>query len=1170
MCAFEINLFSRKQEFYRFSTDDFALLEIGIGNYTISSIANFFSVDETSFAAKKPLNEDIKEFFSNDSAQSIIEDITGTNALDSMEIMAYDEDSKKYTLKTGFNKIKEINSTKFKSDKYKEPVENNLKDFLTKWNDIQTGIETNNLVISGYKLIANRIQTSLSGCITFQADLKILGTDRKSPIKLFLLEKRDSDSSRTIAFNGSPFISAIPQTAEGMRYGYTNTLNAGVGNYASPSSNENSPSDKVAGQLRTVWDPATKTWESGTQQILARLIDSIDGAKIPEATGSALLNLTYDECYDVDPSENPIMGKASKGRALVISTEDGNPNQIGPNFRGGCGNNTKKSIIKVVNRSQRTYKEGTLVVCSLINGEWIIVNGEGDKVSSQKSLSFGHFEYQQYILPANLLFTSPMDAKVLSPDAWVSKIRDDFYVQSLGTEELILNLLAKTIPEDIEDPVTFLINAFKDKALTTDIFNNAHINSMIDGTNAIYFLKTNYAFSYNPPSNEHQWGVPKNALAMSNRIYNLGLPTVLSQSDPIDQLEIPLFWGILFPDGYQAAGASKFLAKTSLGLKSKKVFAEDPNVREFSAGVTASLPPMSNQEILQMFYENDIDIQVNPIDLVRQTGGWYKIPEINTHREKPISVLNYIGSDIESFKDRLINGVYGLEPVNPRKLQFTPLSIEALYSNSILNYSDGTTNSNFNFSTIKAGISYLATTLNSTMVDGNKSLIDYNKFLFGNPIPKYPDSEFPGNIHNFQDLAFSNAFFGNTSALLTRHPPPLGVVNGNTIIPPFPPSNTNNSRRSPVMPIITVKSTIRTNTQALTFTVPQMFGNPQKQTVSPGQGPTVTVLPIGGGLAWNTPGTPVQINSSPQWGDPLRKDDIDSFGTDSLHVRVFEHWPENQTIFLGYIYTPLHFNPDVKNNKAKYTYDSTQKTIIKTDILDGDGQPISNISSVDFKQPTKINGGLFSIGEIVTSDNLAPVSKWEYSTIRRGQLLSGGGFAYLKNIFYISSVSIKNGGKDYKPNDEFILPDGSTFKVSVGDSGKITGISNFISNFDEQHMIKDVSKYQEFTSLTVQPDYLGDSGSGASFNLTIKVGTTVGYDRPPKEVVKKTRLTSPSNGGLNMIQNTNVVTVGFSNTNKKDFDIFYFYNNDPTAYSIGGVLYNNTYAHYVICEVNPA
>lgn len=1243
MCAFEINFYSQKQEFHRYGTEDFALLDIGIGHYNRSSIANFFSINLETGQELKPLNPDIKEFFSNTTSRQLVDRFLGVNAISNMEIMAYDENEKKYKLKRGLSQITKIDTSKYKE--HTEPNNDNIKTFLKEWHNVQIGIQTDPKIINGYKLIAHRIQNSMSGCITFPlTDVNILEQPRKSIIRLYILESKDSDSSKTVSFNGSPFISAIPQTAEGMRYGYTNTSNAPVGVYDKTSGDLNNPKDKVAGQMRMVWDPTTRTWESGTQQIMARLIDDIDAAIIPELTGEQLLALSQAEVYDVPPEENPIMSKSPHGRAMPLSTENGNPNLFGPNFRGGCDENAKKSIIQVVNRSPRSYKQGTLVVCSFINGEWIIVSGEGGLVESKKLLNFGRFEFQQYIIPENLYFAIPNSTEKFLPDKWVSKIRSSYYSSLPRDYNFLLNVIASSMTQEEENPLLYLADGLRNiQAGATNTFVD---NKNIDGTDCMFggFGNSFYYTRYHLPQNtvvsfnytdtntrydqEQRKKVPRNALVNSNRLLALGLPGVKNgPGDPIDKFEIPLFWGMLFPDGYKAEQCKKFFDDTETGpvLKGNKIYANDPNLKELSVSNCISLPYIADEKKFLLYAKHVAMTSPTKLivhdDLIRKSGGSFR--NLGVKLRTDVNYLNDIkkldnflamtqdnldvieGTNNPQFHNELIGpdaigirgNIYGLEPINPRRLQFSSMSIDFLYSQSTLNNAD--------FKTLKSYIDFLNTAEAPAagLPDGFKVLKDASLFYWNARYPtnssyrdtQYQDSIFPNNTHNFKGLAFSEAFGPNliNSATINRHPPPLGVVNGGLIIPP--PPTAGGYPRSPVIPVLTCRSNISTNSKALTFKTFGYFGNPQKVSILPAQGQDdVIVLPIGGGLAWQLPNTPTQVNQSPQWGDRNRTDDIDSLGTTALHIRIFESWPEYQTIYLGPIFTPLHFNP----SGPKYDYDATLEKAgvgnpaqisIKDKMTDDDPpRKIEYVSEVDFKEPTRIFDGLkynddkelLEVGGIVDETNLAPFSDWRYNQIRRGKLLTGGGFAYVKNALFVKQVSLKtnqggpiNRGLGYKKDDQFLLPDGSKIIVDsvLEPSGQISAIKAFEPNYDlDKFIIKNPSGYIGFNSTSITPQYLGNTGNGASFDYTITVARTVGYDAPPKEVTPITRITKSSNGGENYVDGEYTTTVTMENTTKKNFDIFYFFHNDPTSYSLGVDAFNNNNAQYVISEVNPA
>lgn len=1190
MCAFEINFFSLKSEYHRFSTDDFALLEIGFGNYNLSSIDKLLSIDST-----EPLNPDIAEFFNTTSKSNIKDELIGKNDTSTMQIFAYDDVDKRYKLRTGWNQIKRVNTSKYKQ--HLEPPDSNLEDFLESWNDVQAGIINNPRLVNGYNLVAHRIQNSLSGCITFNAQFNILGVNppRPSQIKVFILESKDNDSSRTVSLNGSPLISAIPQTSEGMKYGYSNTNNAGVGVYEKPSSEGDNPKDKVAGQLRLAWDPSTKTWESGTQQILVRLIDSIDAPEIPKMTKSELLSLTQEQVYNVKAEDNPIMGRPTKGRALVLSIENGNPNLFGPNFKGACNDN-KKSIIMAVNRSLKSFKEGAVVICSHINGEWIITS-EGDPAESQKKLTFGRFEYQQYILPTNLFFTSPSEAKQLMPNSWVTKIRNDYYIKSLAgnTDLLKLNLIAQSIASSSAEKPEDLAKLITEKFLEEDddeLLPKAKSNSTVDGISALEFFNNKYCtgddiYRYLMPVFEHEYAVPKNVSVRSNVALNLGLPNVVNvPEDYIDKNEIPLFWGALFTDGYKSSQTSKFILDDRLGLKksSRVIFNEDPNLKELSVAAGISLPTFENEQLVYRYVENsfiDAD-RFDPLSLTRETGGIYKnvsiLDGVINDIEKLDGYISFSGINSSIETSRIVDSIYGLEPVNPRKMQFTPMSIDFMYMNSSLAIFAGETK----FTLLKKYADTLTPAiLPSSVYDGESTVGGYAEFLFSNNSDsgtgEYSDEAFPECSYNIKPLSFSEAFKEDPNKIRVRHPAPTAVVDGNQIVPEF-----MSNRRSPAIPIMAVKSVVKTSADALSFDVVQYFGNPQQKTVSAGQGPTVTILPIGPGIGWNTPNDPVKVNSFPQWGDSTRDEDIDSLGTLALHARIFEHWPEQQTIFLGPIYTPLHFNPGIEDDGFDYSW-TQEDGIIKEPRLNDDDPPkqVDPSSSVDFKEPTRKDGSVIGPpGAELDFRNLAEFSNWKTNTIRRSKLLSDGGFACFRNVIAIYNVSIKtqSKGSNYVSGDEFLFPDGTTFKVVVSGGGQITGIYDLKFNY-HQNIIIDPKKYSEITSVgpslqePLQPDYLGTSGRGAKFNVDFKIVRMVQYDPAPQEVCPRTRLTSKSNQGAGVIDSINTTTLSLSSdgaSSLNEFDIFYFFHNDPTMYSIGPVLFNNSNAQYIISQISPA
>lgn len=1197
MSGFEINLYSNKQEYYRFSTDDFALLELGIGNYNISSIANLFSVNETNFNAIKPMNPDVKEFFSNQDGSTIINKLIGQNSMQNMAIMEFDIDTKQFKETKSFSEIIKLNTNKYKSDKFTPPSDTDIKSFLQKWNQVQKGFITDEKVVNGYKAVSYKIQNSMSGCILFEADLTVLGESRKSKIKLNLLDNADAASDRGISFKDSPLFSAVPKTPYGMSYSYGGTNSAPIGQFVGGNGN---PNDMVAGKMSMTFDPSLGEWQSGTQQILVRLIDNIGVADAPELTADQLLSLTREEIYDDGPDSPGYMGNFTTGKAIPLSSENGNPHMFGPDFKDGCESGNKV-VVTVINRLNQGYKAGSIVVVSRLvgdNGAWTIISPGTDGGSKTKKIAFGNFEYQRYIIPINRYFAAPGSVNKITPNIVASRVRDQFYItmmSDLSEDNIqkagnVLSLLVKmnrssvvgSINPNSETLIKDIYSAYKNAPQVTQ---NPWI--IQDSLSAFDYIASYYDDSVSPLIYEQQDILPRNILRRSSRIYNIGTSTGDNELAPT---EVPSFWGMLFPDGYKIDQCKKFKRLTNevmfltggKPLKSGSDVAGDPNLTELSCYASISFPDLKDPTKNILFIESlrgskfikDIPYLNN---YIRKTGGVFTNPAVffeNTTPsviKKQISLDYYIDSydfskldvsNVGDYKDP--NTIFGLEPIIPNRLQFSPLSIEGLYAGSTLN--------NSQFQKLKSSIDIL----NVIYAQGSVNTNILDSLLTNGPFdadiePATPDNNDAGNIYFSKSLVYSNVF---DSQSLNRHSAPKGVLDGPII--PSPVYGAGNPR-IPAIPVLTCKSNISTTSSALTFTTTQYFGEVPKQTVGGGQVGQVVVLPIGGGLAWQNPSSPISTSSFPQWGDSNRTDDIDSMGTTSLHIKVYEAWPLNQTIFLGMLFTPLHFNPSTTAYKKKIEFNSNGIATV-TNEPDASGKPIEARSPVDFQIPAYKNKSIISVGTVIAKDsipNIAPISDWPWSNCRRAQLLTGGGFVYLKPVFAVSKCEIdpKNSGTGYTNGTVFTFPDGSTYTITVDGDGKITG-GTFKQNYDNENiLIEDANGILSLNNVT--PTQSESGGAGAKFILTFILALKIGYDRPPLELVPTTRISKKSSGneypnsdGEGPADGTLTTSVSLEGSNVTNYDIFYFFHNDPTHYTLDNYkAFHRPIAQYIISEV---
>lgn len=1180
---FDINFYSKESEFNRYSTEDLALLSIGLGNYNKSSVDEFFN-------PAKP-NPDIAEFFGGNTV-TIANSIRGIGLEGTMKILEFDIINKNFKETTGLSNILLLDQQKYPAVDY-PPVAGDIKLFLDNWNKVQMGSnQISPTQANTYKVIVDKINNSVSGCISFKATFNVLGSQRTADIMLYLMYSRDNQSSRTVSFQGSPLISAFPTTAEGLVNGYGTTNALPIGVYGGPlAGGESNPKNTVTGKLRTVYDPTTGEFESGTQQILVRLVDDVEAASISQISGQDLLLSTPDQFYD-GPESDLYTSDFKKGRAVPISMENGNPYMVGPNFQGDCKTPTNKSVIIVVNRSAQSFKSGQLVLCSKINGEWLLpLTGAGGDLNSK--ISFGNFEYQQYIIPGNKYFTFNGTTRMM-PDDVARKIRYNFYVNLSSDPKIVdasmndadtiklLNIFVSTMPTNVDDPIEYIKQYYTDqegRALITEA-NTENANDIATGFFTTKFV--NELFYPDITFNEVTNSLPKNVLVKNGRLLAFGSPTgrierVSAVEEPLYGDEVPFFWGMLFPDGYNGTG--KFIVTNRSNIDDNPLFERDNNLRELSVLSTLSYPyikdVVTNYQFIKKLTLDGVNNVINELKYIKKNSGIFiKESIFNLFAQGNISLTFYdhlsfnIFDPIYTTHGRLagagtadtVNGngiIFGLEPAKPNRLQFSSMSIEHLYSKSLLN--------NNNFGLLRSSVDYYYEKYfeNNAWASNAFGDILYDWWKTGYrdeihiPQPHEPDFD---NAYNLESLLYRT--FNQTQAI--RHPAPLGTAF--LILPP-----NEGAARSTVMPILTCKSKIRTSAASLRFDTSQLFGMQKRTSVSPADINEPIILPIGGGIGWNQPNTPIQVNSYPQWGDRNRTDDIDSFGTTALHVRVFEGWPTHQTIYLGGYFTPLHFNASAPDNTFDLVYDQNGNP--RLELVTQDGNPVEARSNVDFKIPTqgtRNQNGTFSIGSplavgaAVLETNLAPYSQWKWNKIRRAKLLTYGGFAY--KIRYVgivkNSISKKQDGERYVQGDKFIYGDGTTIKVtSIGNNGAIGNVE-----------ITEGEMGLTGVSTALQPLYLGSTGSGAVWNnVTFIVKERYGYDPGPKEVVPITKLTKSSNNGEELIEGNLSTSISLNNDSNtaKDYDIFYFYHNDPTHYSIDKTLaFNGAWAQYAIVEVN--
>lgn len=1224
MSKFNINYYAKKQEFHRFTTDDFALIGIGIGNYNISSLANFFDLNVEGRPLRSP-NPDLLSFFET-SPVAMFNILSGSSPKN-LGILEFDHELKTYVSCDGLESILRLNPERYPPSKFKPIKADNIKDFLKQWDDVQTGIISSESQVSTFRAVVYKIQNSASGCITFDVTYPVLGENKDAKIKLSIMESRDSQSDRSMSFKGAPFITSPGKTSYNATYSQRATSSAPEGAYVSTDGDEDNPENNVSGKMRLTYDSSIGEWHSGTQQILARLLEDVPTADIPEFSAEALESLNREDYYGGSEAAG-YMGNFTKGVAIPLSAENGNPYLFGPDFKDGCTGDNKAKIT-AINRLNNSYRAGDIVVLSQMSGEngnWVIVS-PGSPEETKKKLTFGNFEYQQFLTPTISWFkaTDPNgNTRKIELKDWSDKIRADYYYRLAtgGSEELkknsLLNIAIMTsdVNEIDEDKEQELTNFWLDSDISS-LVSQANDDRMVtESLSAFDYINNNYCgndpslFHFLPPKDEHTFPYPKN-VSEKTILFDIGAyptaATSFEESSPYLRTSYaPCFWGTLFPDGYKSETARLYKDITD----NIPIYEDDPKLKQMSSIVTSSLP-----------YFNDAARSINLAKLyglgdyrvITKTGGFYTyLPSydfsksVYGNNENSVGLQEFIkvqaqqNSDTDEGENPTQKTtdfgksltIKGLEPANPRRIQFSSLSIETLYSGTTFPDSFLTNFSTQSFGGIARFISNMKQQYitRSVSKDGEqtqenlaKSYYDYAGYWMG--WDRANLSEVIGTTNVDQGVQYNLPFLSfkeleDNFNFLRTYSSADGVLFNY-----FPPLYGDNFI-SPCIPVTTVKSNITTNAESLRFTTDQYFGEMPRLGTQAGESPNITVL--GALISFATGGSSGPQNISyPQWGSRSSDSLYDPLGTTMLYVRGFDHWSEDQTIYLGPIYTPLHFSESPPAFEQKVEFDENDNPVI----VDTD-QPY--ISTLDFRVPTSKNGTKYKNKDTVPEKGLAEFRLWKYSKIRRNKLVSNGGFAYFKHVLAINSISIdaENRGSGYKIGEELIFNDGSTFKVTEIDQENGDALLDgvFEKNFAEDkygsYVIKRIENFRPITSFdgTAVPSSSDGSGTGAKFKATLTVAYLIQIDKGPREIVPLTRISKSSDQdnvslpGSTRPQNNAPaygdfeITVDLPEEDRRhDIDLYYFYANDPTHYTMDeGRTYTQGYAQFVNCEVNPA
>lgn len=327
----------------------------------------------------------------------------------------------------------------------------------------------------------------------------------------------------------------------------------------------------------------------------------------------------------------------------------------------------------------------------------------------------------------------------------------------------------------------------------------------------------------------------------------------------------------------------------------------------------------------------------------------------------------------------------------------------------------------------------------------------------------------------------------------------------------------------------------------LIFSLTQAFGLTKFTSVTSSS----SSISIIGGWIFGGGGGSVNTYGFPMWGSV--SDRYNEFGTTALHCRIFDAWPIEDTLYDPAYFGVLHFNTKSTND---------------------DG-----VSSVDIRVPTK--GDAFAPVGTIHKELQFDATAWNLDKIRRGQLLSGGGFKYKKRTLGLNpeyELIFENGGENLSPVATFehnnlnklisfsynSAANTVTYKIEQETAYKMDGEDMTPSDFEEERQINigtrekpNLKTYKGYF-VYIPPDKADDpdnnlfyDGVWLRFDGIVKdVDRT---DNPPKNHTNgEIRLSDSSERGEIRVDSAKETTVELASNSTNEYDVFYFFHNDIT------------------------
>lgn len=1041
------NFFSSTSQNHQFLTNDPVFLEFGSGSFTKKSIKNVLKgmKVEADNISDEEFYQDHLEGVEDDSLTiDIINDANSGSWVGKAFVNANNSYSDvTYTFQEVIDLI----------DTFEEKIKDLTKKHEDKDTAVQKRTDAKNWISANIDTFKTGEQECLQlhGTLFYNKDLDDSGSEKEYWTKIFFYMPKERNNERVVATKGKTVISDVGTRATGAKYSTSKTKSAlsrhHPGLYINADAIDASSLDDLAsGPLRLSYNNSLGMWES-SQCILARLITDLAPAgnnpfTMPDETNGYLSDPDEAAAFYNKGSEL-YTGNFTTGLAVPVNAENKNPHLFGPNFN--MDEYGEKSIerIMVVNRAEKEFTAGTLVMCTLIGAEWIV--SEFSTAGQGFPTRMGAWTFSKFIANSDNYFRSNDETdRMWDINTYEDRARRRWY----------------------EDWKTSVADG-----------SESHLGFHNIATIATDNGAENVPFN---PSCGYQMCTSFDT-AKYHKDTKINFDEIMSdtQGDPQGN-DLPIFWGPVLPDGYNSKAPTIGEAGASFGINSDKYF--------YSTDYLDEMNIPADMAVNGPYSEDYNTSPILPLDYWQEKlfGGGSLYSNAKSYRN-------------EIFASQTYKNGFGFQPKNPNRLQFAPLTMEMVINTD----EDQADESNPNYDNGFTGGGKVAMYNNWREAYGNENMFGFMFDRYSCVAKQAKQIQYDKKVE-FKPLSTPYNYWY-------------------TLFRDQENEQTQGLNLTAVTAAINRIS--RPGGGEVNIEVAQQFGTTPARTVSGGQNASFNGVAAFFGIVSMTPATPPSSNTFTQWGSVTDK--YNTAGTTALHCRAFDAWPRRDTIWDTRFFSALHFNPDLE---------------------DEDGR-----TDVDFQVPTLLEGGFPSDGASITAADEASYKNkkdWTYDKIRRGKLLTNGGFKYNKLTIGLdpSSLVIAKAGESAVSG--FVENDRNEYKfyVNVTD-GAVQSV-----DFNTSDSLGVPLEGIDLSPNAFSGAYVDDAGTihngfivryaDSVLIFQGKVRLVKRQDNGPVEHGGVVRCTASSNYGQGQVSGTTSASLALDPNNTGKYDVYFFFHND--------------------------